>query len=61
MDFYLNPVPEKLRRTLGPLTEIMSRWMSMTDHSRLLGLVSSEFTPRMVAGLAPRIKRSAMT
>ena len=31
MDFYLNPISTQLHDRLGPLTETMSRWMSMND------------------------------
>ena len=60
MDFYLNPISTQLHDRLGPLTETMSRWMSMNDppdHTRLRGLVTEAFSPRMVDGLAPRIQQ----
>ncbi|MGE4426474.1 MAG: cytochrome P450, partial [Solirubrobacteraceae bacterium] len=50
------------RERMGPVLELMSRWMVVSDapeHTRLRRLAHGAFNPRRVAALEPRIRQIA--
>jgi hypothetical protein len=56
---YMRQFPRQLQEDFKPLYEMYTKWLVMMDppdHTRLRTLVNKAFTPRMVAGLAPRIE-----
>jgi cytochrome P450 len=53
-------IPEELKETLEPPISALTRQMLFLDppdHTRLRGLVSKAFTPRMIEKLRPRIQQ----
>lgn len=54
-------LPPPLRDKLAPLIGNLSRWALMKDppaHTRLRGLISKAFTPRLIARLRPSIEQT---